>query len=49
VFHEIMNGYLILLLCFIFAVTKTSLVLMSLCSLEILCVWEMILYVRLRA
>jgi hypothetical protein len=49
VFLEIMNGHLILLLHFIFVVTKTSSIRMSLCSLEILCVWEMILHVRLRA
>jgi hypothetical protein len=49
VFLEIMNVYLILLLHFIFAVTKTGSIRMSLGSLEIFCVWEMILCVILRA
>jgi hypothetical protein len=40
---------LILLLRLIFAVTKTCSFRMSLCSLEILFAWEMILRVRLRA
>jgi hypothetical protein len=48
VFLGIMNGYLILQLHFIFAIIKTGSVRMSLCSLEILFVWEMILCVRLR-
>jgi hypothetical protein len=43
------DGYLILLLHFIFVVTKTGSYHMSLCSMEILCVWYMILCVRLRA
>jgi uncharacterized integral membrane protein len=44
-----LNGYLILLLLFIFVVTKTSSVRMSLCRLEIMCIWEMILWVILWA
>lgn len=44
-----MNGFLIQHIIFIFVVTRIDLVLMSLCRLEILCVWAMTILVILLA
>ena len=44
-----MNGYLILHVRFIYAVTEIDSVLISLCRVEMLCVWEMTTHVRLWA
>src|SRR5664279_4462375 len=44
-----MSGYLILHACFIFALTEIGSVLMSMCRVEMSCVWEIITHVRLWA
>jgi hypothetical protein len=46
VFLVMMSGSLILHVRFIFAVTKTGSVLMSLCRVEMLCIWEITTHVR---